>query len=257
MTNEQAFAQAVSSLGNAHNVVVFTGAGVSAESGIATFRDQAGGRWNAFDPARLATPAAFRRDPARVWGWYEWRRACAAQARPNAAHVAIAALQQHVRKLLVVTQNVDALHECAGSEAVVHLHGTLQGARCFACARPHALGEPPLPEATPACLEPPRCSHCGGRVRPGVVWFGEQLPKRELRTALNAAQQCDLIMVVGTSGVVYPAAQLPEVALKHGARVIQVNTEPADNADSPTLVGRAGEWLPKLLSATFGAGPTR
>ena len=134
-TNEAAFANAVEWLANARRLVVFTGAGVSAESGIPTFRDKLTGFWATFDPAQLATPTAFRNDPALVWGWYEWRRAQVAQARPNKAHLAIAALAQHVPELVVVTQNVDDLHERAGSKDVIHLHGSLQAARCFACAR--------------------------------------------------------------------------------------------------------------------------
>lgn len=251
-TNEAAFANAVEWLANARRLMVFTGAGVSAESGIPTFRDQLTGFWAKFDPAQLATATAFRNDPALVWGWYEWRRAQVAQARPNAAHVAIAALMQHVPELVVVTQNVDDLHERAGSKDVIHLHGSLQAARCFACARLHPLAECSSSSINASLLEPPRCNHCNGKIRPGVVWFGEQLPEPELRTAFKSAKNTDLLLSVGTSGMVYPAARIPEIAREHGARVVHINTEPVDTTDAITLTGRAGEWLPKLLCAAFG-----
>ena len=252
-TNEAAFANAVEWLANARRLVVFTGAGVSAESGIPTFRDKLTGFWATFDPVQLATPTAFRNDPALVWGWYEWRRALVAQARPNAAHVAIAALMQHVPELVVVTQNVDDLHERAGSKDVIHLHGSLQAARCFACARLHALAECPTSGLNADLLEPPRCTHCNGKIRPGVVWFGEELPERELRAAFKSAQNTDLLLSVGTSGVVYPAARIPEIAREHRAHVVHINTEPVDITGATTLTGRAGEWLPKLLREAFGA----
>lgn len=252
-TNDAAFANAVDWLGNARCVVVFTGAGVSAESGIPTFRDQLTGLWAKFDPAQLATSTAFRNDPGLVWGWYEWRRTQVAQTRPNAAHTAIAALKQHVPELVVVTQNVDDFHERAGSEDVIHLHGSLQAARCFACARSYSLAECSSSGMTASYLEPPRCTHCNGKIRPGVVWFGEPLPEPELRAAFKAAQNSDLLLSVGTSGLVDPAARIPEIAREKGAHVVHINTEQADTEDASTLIGRAGEWLPKLLSATFGA----
>ncbi|MEG0859156.1 MAG: NAD-dependent deacylase [Pseudomonas sp.] len=253
-TNEAAFANAVEWLANARKLMVFTGAGVSAESGIPTFRDQLTGFWAKFDPAQLATPSAFRNDPALVWGWYEWRRAQVAQARPNAAHVAIAALMQHVPDVVVVTQNVDDLHERAGSKDVIHLHGSLQAARCFACSRLHALAECPSSGINACALEPPRCTHCNGKIRPGVIWFGEELPKPELRAAFKYAQNTDLLLSIGTSGMVYPAARIPEIAVEHGARVVHINIEPVDTTGATTLTGRAGEWLPRLLCAAFGAG---
>lgn len=163
-SNEAAFENAVEWLGSAKRVVVFTGAGVSAESGIPTFRDQLTGLWAKFDPAQLATPDAFRNDPGLVWGWYEWRRALAAAAKPNPAHIAIAALARYVPELMVVTQNVDDLHERAGSEHVVHLHGSLQAARCFACARPYSLSVCASPALTQSYVEPPRCAHFRRRV---------------------------------------------------------------------------------------------
>jgi NAD-dependent deacetylase len=253
--NEAAFANAVEWLANARRLVVFTGAGVSAESGIPTFRDQLTGLWAKFDPAQLATATAFRNDPALVWGWYEWRRAQVAQALPNAAHVAIAALARNVPEMVVVTQNVDDLHERAGSKDVIHLHGSLQAARCFACARSHPLAQYPSSGIEASPIEPPRCSRCNGKIRPGVVWFGEELPQVALRNAFKSARDTDLLLSVGTSGLVYPAARIPEIARESGARVLHINTEPADITDATTLTGRAGEWLPKLLGAAFGTDP--
>lgn len=165
-------------LRNARHVVVFTGAGVSAESGIPTFRDALTGLWTQFDASELASPEGFRADPALVWGWYEWRRMTVMHAEPNPAHYAIAKLAGLVPQLTVITQNVDDLHERAGSADPVRLHGSLRRPRCFACNRPHEFspGIPEEPEGGRR-LEPPRCGHCGGRIRPGVVWFGEELPR--------------------------------------------------------------------------------
>lgn len=254
MNDLQTLAEA---LRRARHVVVFTGAGVSAESGIPTFRDALSGLWQRFDPAELATPEAFRRDPALVWGWYEWRRAQVLKAQPNPAHRAIAELARQVPQLTLVTQNVDDLHERAGSTAVIHLHGSLHAPRCFACTRPfEGLAAAPQEPAEGRRLEPPRCRHCGGRVRPGVVWFGEALPERALQQAFAAAQACDLLLSVGTSGAVYPAAQIPGLALQAGASVVHVNPQPvAISGDREhCLVGAAGELLPQLLARAF-AGP--
>ena len=252
MTDLQTVADA---LRTARHVVVFTGAGVSAESGIATFRDALTGLWARFDPAELATPEAFRRDPALVWGWYEWRRAQVLQAQPNPAHFAIAELARHVPQLTLITQNVDDLHERAGSETVVHLHGSLHRPRCFDCRRPFAgLAEAPQEPAEGRRLEPPRCPHCGGRVRPGVVWFGEDLPVQALRQAFAAAEACDVLISVGTSGVVYPAAQVPRIALQAGAWVVHLNMQPlaVSGAREVSLVGLAGTLLPELVGRALG-----
>ncbi|MFC2972060.1 NAD-dependent deacetylase [Azotobacter bryophylli] len=242
-------------LREARHVVVFTGAGVSAESGIPTFRDALTGLWERFDPAELATADAFRRDPALVWGWYEWRRRKALQAQPNPAHRAIAELARWVPKLTLVTQNVDDLHERAGSRDVLHLHGSLSAPRCFACARPYrqALPVPDVPEVG-ARIEPPRCPHCNGKIRPGVVWFGEALPEKALREAFAAARDCDLLLSVGTSGVVQPAAQIPLIAQENGATVLHINPQPVLLGGERVfgLVGKAGEILPDLLRRAFG-----
>lgn len=166
-------------LREAKHVVVFTGAGASAESGIPTFRDALTGLWARFDPSRLATQEAYRAEPDLCWGWYKWRRRKVAQAQPNHAHLAIVELAKHVPKVTVVTQNVDDLHERAGNQGVIHLHGSLHSPRCLDCGATYTspLSSEALPEEG-ARIEPPRCSSCSGNVRPGVVWFGEMLPEQ-------------------------------------------------------------------------------
>lgn len=247
-------AQILSAIQAARHIVVFTGAGASVESGIATFREIQTGLWERFEPGELATPVAFRRDPALVWGWYEWRRLQVLKARPNPAHLAIAELAERVPKQTVITQNVDDLHERAGSTEVIHLHGSLHEPRCFACGRVYAgvatdLTDQPGSER----LEPLRCERCNGRVRPGVVWFGEPLPEQSMRSALAAARHCDCLLSIGTSGVVMPAARIPEVALEGGAVVVHINVQPVQ-VSAPgefSLVGQAGELLPTLLQQAF------
>ena len=205
----------LAALRDAQHVVVFTGAGVSAESGVSTFRDALTGLWARFDPMQLATPEAFLADPELVWGWYEWRRQLLLKSQPNPAHHAIIKLAQRVPKLTVITQNVDDLHERAGSRDVLHLHGSIFNPRCFNCAQPYALTSAPEMSHEHA-LPPPICSHCQGMIRPGVVWFGEALPQVEMQAAFNAAENCDVLLSVGTSGVVQPAAQIPALALRRG-----------------------------------------
>jgi NAD-dependent deacetylase len=238
----------------AKHLVVFTGAGVSAESGIPTFRDALTGLWERLDAEDLATPGAFRKDRELVWGWYEWRRMNVLKAQPNPAHLAIAELTQYVPKLTVITQNVDDLHERAGSIEVLHLHGSLHHPRCFTCGQAHmlALEVPEEPDGGRR-LEPPVCSYCGGPIRPGVVWFGEDLPQRELQAATDYVQRCDFLISIGTSGMVYPAAQIPLLAHHGGAKVVQINpTATQLNAVcSWSLRGAAGVLLPKLLHAAF------
>lgn len=241
-------------LARARHVLVFTGAGVSAESGIATFRDPLTGLWARFDARALATPQAFAAQPDLVWGWYEWRRAQVARAQPNAAHHAIAALARQVPAMTLVTQNVDDLHERAGSGSVVHLHGSLHAPRCSACGRRAAAAPENATEDEPAAgraLAPPACLHCGAPIRPGVVWFGESLPADAWQTALAAAGDCDLFLSIGTSALVHPAAELPLRALRAGATVAQVNpaATPLDPHAHFNLRGAAAGLLPRLLAA--------
>ena len=248
---------------DALHIMVFTGAGVSAESGIPTFRDALDGLWARFNPAELATPEAFDANPALVWHWYEARRHKVLEARPNPAHHAIAALAGKVPRLTLVTQNVDDLHERAGSTDVIHLHGSLHAPRCRRCQR--AWQAPSTPDrSTPDHQEtleapvdqaselpdPPRCPDCSDFIRPGVVWFGEMLPEDGLAQALAAAQDCDVLISVGTSGMVWPAAQLPWQAFEQGACIVQVNPHPTelDPVAHANLHGAAGEWLPQLLA---------
>ncbi len=244
----------IATLKKAQHVVVFTGAGVSAESGIPTFRDALTGLWERFNAEDLATPDAFRRDKELVWGWYEWRRMKVLLAQPNPAHVAIAALARLVPKLTVVTQNVDDLHERAGSTDVLHLHGSLHSPRCFACGRPHIL-PPEIPEEPEGGrrLSPPVCAQCGGFIRPGIVWFGEELPVRELHRAFAAAKDCDVLLAIGTSGLVQPAARIPSLAKQAGACLVQINPTSTglDQECSWSLRGAAGEIMPSLLQAAF------
>lgn len=244
-------------LTDAQHVMVFTGAGASAESGIPTFRDALSGLWERFDPAQLATPEAFRADPSLCWGWYEWRRQRVEQAQPNGAHLAIAELAKYVPKLTVVTQNVDDLHERAGSQDVIHLHGSLHLPRCIDCGLAYTL--PLTSDALPedgSRIEPPRCSACSGCVRPGVVWFGEMLPEDAWTAGLAAAEECDVLLSIGTSGIVYPAAELPLRALGYGATVVHFNPVRFDvSSQEYFLEGPASVMMQNLLHEAFGDHP--
>lgn len=235
----------------AEKVVVFTGAGASAESGIPTFRDALTGLWENFDPMALATPQAFDENPPFVWGWYEWRRALVANCEPNPAHYAIAEMQNYLSSLVVVTQNVDDLHERAGAKDIVRLHGSMHHPYCRDCHLPYTLG--PVTRGGGEEVPPPQCPQCQGLVRPGVVWFGESLPSDAWERALEEAAQCDVLLSVGTSSVVYPAADIPRLAKEQGACLVQVN--PDETGLEPfldfSLQGPAGEILPALVEAAY------
>lgn len=232
----------------ARRLVVFTGAGVSAESGIPTFRDALTGLWARFDPEQLATEAAFRSDPSTVWRWYAERRAAIAAAQPNAAHRAIAALEARGLRVSVVTQNIDGLHARAGSHEVLELHGNILRVKCLeGCGNPERI-EPAFDwRADPR--EPPPCPRCGAPLRPDVVWFGELLPPDVFSRAERAALSCDLMLVVGTSALVHPAAGLPLLARQAGARIAVVNPQetPIDALADRVLCGSAASVLPGLL----------
>jgi len=236
----------VQRLRHARRVVALTGAGISADSGIPTFRDAQTGLWARFRPEELATPEAFRRDPRLVWDWYEWRRGLVAGAEPNAGHRALARLEGLVPEFLLVTQNVDGLHQRAGSRAIVELHGNIHRSKCF--AEDVVVGE-----RQEKGERPPRCPRCGAHLRPDVVWFGETLPTQALADADTAARRCDVLLSIGTSAAVFPAAQLPITALQSGAMVVEVNRDPTPLSGVATfsLLGRAGELLPRLLEATW------
>ena len=220
-------------------VAVLTGAGVSAESGVPTFRGE-GGLWRNFRPEQLATPEAFRRDPALVWEWYGWRRGLIGSCAPNAAHETLAEMEDALPGFTLITQNVDGLHQAAGSHNVLELHGNIWRTRCPGCGRVTENRQVPLPET------PPRCSTCGALLRPDVVWFGESLPLEVLDAAWTAAARCRLMLVVGTSAVVQPAASLPLVALRSGARLIEINPAetPLSSHAHDVLRGPAAEVLP-------------
>jgi NAD-dependent deacetylase len=236
-------------LDHATSIAVLTGAGISAESGIPTFRDALTGLWEKFRPEELATPEAFEANPKLVWDWYAWRRERVAQARPNAGHLALAELERQCRRhevdFTLVTQNVDGLHRVAGSHRVIELHGNIRRVKCF--DRHHPVDSWPEGGGVPTCPQ------CGSLLRPDVVWFGEGLPPDALAAAIAAARTCDVFLCVGTSTVVEPAASLPFMALEAGARVIEVNPQgtPLTRQATVSLRGTAGEILP-LLAETGG-----
>ncbi len=229
--------------------LVLTGAGMSAESGIATFRGGEDSLWARFDPMRLATPEAFDADPPLVWAWYRWRMAKIVRAQPHAGHRALAELAKRMPGLTLATQNVDDLHERAGSESVLHLHGEIAATRCRDCGEAQGTEiDPAWAEAPQLRVDPPRCVQCGGPLRPGVVWFGESLPMHAFGAAGRAARAADLVLVIGTSGLVHPAAGLPDIAPETCPRY-EIN--PQASALSPRMDGlwqvRAGEALPRLV----------
>ena len=229
----------------AHRIAVLTGAGMSAESGVPTFRDAQTGLWAHFNPQELATESAFRAHPQRVWDWYEHRRRMIAAVRPNAGHLALAAFaRQHPGRLTLITQNVDGLHQLAGNTDALALHGNIAEDRWLDAPRA-CCGADSLEPG-----HPPRCRVCGNLRRPAVVWFGEHLPAQALEDAERAARGCELMLVVGTSGEVYPAAGLAFTAHQSGARVVIVNPEPTplDAVAEHRLSAPAAVCLPVLLA---------
>jgi len=228
-------------LAQAAVVTALTGAGISAESGIPTFRGP-DGLWKDYKPEELATPEAFARDPRLVWEWYNWRRERIAKAQPNPAHRALVAIEIRKPGFTLVTQNVDGLHDLAGSGKILKLHGDIWRMRCTECGANCPNRRVPLPKLPPHCA-------CGGLARPGVVWFGEPLPEGIMKEAEHAAGQAQVFLVIGTSAVVYPAAGLIPYAKQAGARVIEINTEPSalSNVADCVLQGPAGELLPQLI----------
>jgi NAD-dependent deacetylase len=236
----------IAAVRTARSVCALTGAGVSAESGIPTFRDAMEGLWAEFRAEDLATPEAFERDPATVARWYDWRRQKCAAAKPNPGHVALARLEARYARFSLITQNVDRLHQAAGSRNVVELHGTLWVWRCTVCGEEHE-------DRKPFKEFPPRC-RCGGARRPAVVWFGEALPEDAIARAYRAAEACDLFLSIGTSAVVYPAADLAHAARRRGAKVAEINAQPTPLSASVnwSVLGKSGEVLPALVEQAFG-----
>lgn len=248
MTKPRFSKELISALKSARRVVVLTGAGVSAESGVPTFRDAQTGHWARFRPEDLATPEAFRRNPKLVWDWYASRRARLGQVQPNPGHHAIAELEQRVPEFLLATQNVDGLHARAGSRRVLELHGNITRTKCF-------NENTRIEQWTDTGETPPRCPRCGGWLRPDVVWFNESLPAGVLEQSVEASQRCDFFFSIGTSALVYPAASLPLEALDAGAIVVEVNPQPTPLTSRVHhfLEGPSGVILPALLAETSSA----
>jgi len=234
----------------AKHIAVLTGAGISAESGIPTFREAQTGLWEQYDPEELATPQAFSANPELVWEWYQWRQDIVNRSEPNPGHFALAQmesiLQEQGTHFTLITQNVDGLHQRAGSQRIIELHGNIHRSKCFACGRI-------APGDAVHTGERPRCQHCGGLLRPDVVWFGENLAQETLHTAWQAAENCNVFFSIGTSSLVQPAASLPIVALQKGATVVEVNPNPTQISIlvAYALQGPSGEVLPQLVEKTW------
>ncbi len=232
-------------------VAVLTGSGISAESGIPTFRG-ADGLWKQFRAEELATPEAFRRDPKLVWEWYRFRRQIIREAEPNAGHLALAEMEKRLPHFVLITQNVDGLHQRSGSRKVIELHGNIFIDRCVQCGKEVDRSlDPESNEEIPHC-------ECGGLFRPGVVWFGETLPPDALDRAWNAAEQCEVFFSIGTSAVVYPAAGLPELAHRRGARVVEINPEATAVSVHADLIMResAAKALPEIVAHLQSVKPS-
>ncbi len=253
----------ISYLRRVERVAVLTGAGVSQESGLRTFRDAQSGLWAQYRPEDLATPQAFERNPKLVWDWYAMRREKVQTVEPNPAHLALARMARFISDFCLVTQNVDGLHQKAEGRMassfpleraypIIELHGNLGRVKCASCGE-QAEGWEDAGESVP------RCASCGGLLRPDVVWFGETLPRDALQQAVEAARGCQVFFSIGTSGVVQPAASLAFAALNRGAVVVEVNAEPTpltEKADY-ALRGKAGEILPSLVEAVWSMLPNR
>jgi NAD-dependent deacetylase len=237
----------IEKLRTARHVAVLTGAGISAESGVPTFRDAQTGLWSKYKPEDLATPEAFQRNPRLVWEWYAWRRQHLANVAPNPGHLALAEIESRAPRFTLITQNVDGLHQRAGSRRVIELHGNITRTKCF---EENAV----VQQWSETAEAPPRCPRCGGRLRPDVVWFGESLPPQAFEEAHRASQTCDLFFSIGTSSLVYPAASLPYEALQRGVVVIEINpdTTPFTREATYSFRARSGELLPALLQAAEG-----
>jgi len=231
-------------ISRAEKLLVFTGAGISKESGVPTFRE-ADGLWEKFKAEDFATPDAFKRNPREVWKWYRERRALALKVKPNPGHYAVARFEEAHEDFLVATQNIDNLHTRAGSKNVIELHGNIMHSYCMKCSHKVDESETELEGDVPTCPK----EGCNGLMRPKVVWFGEQLDPHDLERSFQFASECDCCIVIGTSGLVYPAAQIPFLARRNDATIIDVNPEPS--AITPIadyfLAGPAGQIMPQLV----------
>jgi len=239
----------ITALRQASHIAVLTGAGISAESQIPTFRESHTGLYAKYNPQELASPEGFRKDPKLVWEWYAWRRSMVTKAEPNPGHKALVDMEKHAKNFTLITQNVDGLHIRAGSKNVLELHGNLMKTRC---SQENTL----VTEWEDDKTIPPKCPTCGAFLRPDVVWFGEKLPTIPLQKATLAATSCQVFLSIGTSTIVEPAASLPFLALHQGADVIEVNPEPTPLSKQVafTLRGAAGIILPELVQAAWGLG---
>ena len=228
-------------LAAARSLTVLTGAGISADSGVPTFRG-ADGLWRNFRAEELATPEAFDRDPRLVWEWYNWRRELLATKTPNPAHDAVVELERRPHNFWLITQNVDGLHRAAGSQRLSEIHGNIWMVRCTACGRVEDNREVPIPIL-------PACPSCAGLLRPHIVWFGESLFPEDLRRCAEALRTCDVLLVIGTSGLVYPAAGFASLAKQSGAFVAEINVETTQQSGMVdlSLQGRAKDLVPLLL----------
>ncbi|OPX97887.1 MAG: NAD-dependent protein deacylase [Syntrophorhabdus sp. PtaB.Bin006] len=222
-------------------LLIITGAGISAESGIPTFRGSEG-LWKNYRAEELATPQAFARDPETVWKWYDWRRGIIGKAEPNAGHLAIKELEDLFDNFLLITQNVDGLHGRTGIRNMVEIHGNLWRVRCTREGTTSMLMDVVLKSVPPKC-------ECGALLRPDVVWFGESIPTLALENAFRVIEQCDTLIVVGTSGVVYPVASFPQTVKQNGGFVIEVNVEPTpiSAVADASLYGNSGDILPMIV----------
>ena len=236
---------------HAQRGVVLTGAGMSAESGVPTFRGNEG-LWAKFRPEDLATMDAFIANSKLVWEWYKWRRDLIRQVKPNPGHYALAELARWIPDFTLVTQNVDGLHRLAGSERVLEIHGNILKNKCVACDRAIELDVDIDPKQVPAC------PHCGGKIRPDVVWFGEMLPEETIQEAFEAAERADIFLSVGTSALVHPAATLPVVAKRHGAILVEINPDetPLTGLADYYFPAKSGELLPDLVEMLSRVGKT-
>lgn len=240
-------AELLSLLRETLKLVALTGAGVSQESGLRTFRDAQTGLWAQYKPEDLASPHAFARDPKLIWDWYTWRREAVKGVRPNAGHYALVEIEKQIPQFTLITQNVDGLHRMAGNQSVLELHGNIQRVRCSECSTFTEIWGDDTESV-------PRCKECGGLLRPDVVWFGESLARDQLEAAVEAARACEVFLSIGTSGVVQPAASLAFAAHKGGAVVVEINAEPTPLTPKANYVfqGKSGEILPELVKAIWG-----
>ena len=240
----------INKLRDAKHITVLTGAGISAESGVPTFRQAQTGLWSKYDPEELATPQSFKANPALVWNWYKWRQEIIYQADPNPGHIALADMEKIASDnntyFILITQNVDGLHQLAGTHNIIELHGNIHQYKCFDCGEiPECILSNPGVDS--------HCTICGGSLRPDVVWFGENIPTAALQSSWKAAQDCDIFFSIGTSAFVQPAASLPLIALQNSATVIEINTNetPITTVATYHFQAPSGEILPKIIASVW------